>query len=60
MNICLNMETYSDECELFYDLDADEISELKCDSDGVCLMEFEECPYYAEVYGWLEDDFEED
>lgn len=57
MDSCLNMELTTDECELFYDLDNEEELELlQCDSDGVCLMNFETCPYYTPVWDWEEDD----
>ena len=52
---CLHM-TYDDECELFYDLDDDEVNDLLCDGEGNCLFN-KDCPYYVSPWEWK---YEED
>lgn len=49
---CLNMAIFSDECELFYDLDLGEALELHCDTEGMCLYDFNNCPYYQGVWDY--------
>ena len=44
--ICIN-EDYGDYCELFSDLDEDEVEHLWCDEEGVCSGDYESCPFYT-------------
>ena len=42
---CINL-TYCDECDIFYDLDEEELEYLWADEEGVCMEEYENCYHY--------------
>ena len=60
MVTCCVYLNYDDECDMLFDLDEDEQSELHCDSDGICLYEYKLCPYYQDIYDDDDNDSDED